>query len=337
MQRRISFWVAVMVCGASSVARADQFTLVDVSYTHSAETTSDSHYYVMLPADTPKDWTSPVDWSNGSVHLIVDVKTKPAGGAKTKMQVCFEGTPAYGCTLQSPTYTTTGKVEWDSPFKDFWYGGDVDWSKGIKKVPLILKDDQNNKPAGDPKYMPTDLHVQIYLVSPGAKFAPPAAGSGGTGASGTGAAGAGTGGAAAAGTGAAGAAGAANGGSGASGRGAQAGAGAGGRAGTGAGTGAASGGTGAAGTAAAAAGRSASAGSTAGAAAGSAGAAGTVTLPSTTPTAGSIGSTTSAQTERPSESSGGCRSAGTGLGGVWPFAGLLAWLALRRRRKLAPS
>jgi uncharacterized protein (TIGR03382 family) len=332
MQRRISFWVTVVVCGASSVARAEQFTLVDVSYTHSAETTSDSHYYVMLPSNTPADWTSPVDWSNGSVHLIVDVKTKPAGDAKTKMQVCFEGTPAYACTLQSPTYTTTGKVEWDSPFKDFWYGGEVDWSKGIKKVPLILKDDQNNKPAGDPKYMPTDLHVQVFLVSPGAKFAPPAAGSGGTGAAGVGGAGAGG---RSAGAGAAGVAGAANGGSG--GMSSRAGAGAAGRAGTGAGTAAATGGAGASGVGAVTAGRLATAGSSAGAgtAPGGAGAAGTRTPAAAPPTAGSIGTTTNAQTERPSESSGGCRTAGTGFAGVWPFAGLLAWVALRRRRKLA--
>jgi hypothetical protein len=333
MQRRISFWVAVVLCGASSVARADQFTLVDVSYTHSADTTSDSHYYVMLPADTPKDWTKPVDWSNGSVHLIVDVKTKPPGDAKTKMQVCFEGTPAYQCTDQSPTYTTTGKVEWDSQFKNFWKGGELDWSKGIKKLPLILKDDQNNKPAGDPKYMPTDLHVQLYLVSPGAKFVPPAAGSGGTGAAGAGGAGSGAAGA----VGGTGAAGAANGGSGASGTGSQAGTastagtGAAGRAGTGAGTGAASGGTGASGTGAATAGRPATAGtSAAGTAAGAAGAAGTP--PGAQPAAGSIGSMANAQSERPSESSGGCRSAGGSSDGAWLFAGLLAWFAMRRRR-----
>lgn len=175
----------VLAALAAAPVRAEQFVLADVSYTHSAETTQDSHYYPELPADTPRDWTKPVDYAHGSVHVVLDVKTKPAGDAPTKFQLCFEGTPSYGCTAQSPTYTKIGRVEWDSPFSGFWYESTVDWAQGVKRMPLILKDDMNNKPAGDPKYMPTELHVQVTLVSAGAKFVappPPAAGSGGGGA-----------------------------------------------------------------------------------------------------------------------------------------------------------
>ncbi len=326
MVQRISFWVGVLVFGFGSVAHAEQFVLVDVSYTHSEDTTNDSHYYVTLPADTPKDWTKPVDWSKGSVHLILDVKTKPAGDAKTKLQVCFEGTPAYACTLQSPTYTKTGRVEWDSPFADFWYGGEVNWAQGVKKIPLILKDDANNKPAGDPKYMPTDLHVQVTLVSPGSKFvAPPAAGSGGAGgaAAGTGAGG----------TGAAGMPAAAGGGGGGAGEAARAGAGGATAAAGGGGTSAGAGGAAAASGGASAAGRSA-AGSSATTAGSSAGAAGTGNAGAT---AGTLGTTESPQTTaRPtSESEGGCQSAGKGAGGAWAFAALLMIDAWRRRRSLA--
>ncbi|HKU40967.1 MAG TPA: hypothetical protein VJR89_22550, partial [Polyangiales bacterium] len=180
MCTKIAFPLAVASLCLCSLARAEQFVLVDLSYTHSADTTKDSHYYPKLPADTPKNWTQPVDYSKGSVHIVLDVKTKPAGDAPTKYQLCFEGTPSYGCTLQSPTYTKAGRVEWDSPFSAFWYESTVDWSQGVKAMPMILKDDMNNKPAGDPKYMPTDLHVQVTLVSAGSKFMPPpAAGSGG--------------------------------------------------------------------------------------------------------------------------------------------------------------
>jgi hypothetical protein len=161
--------------------RAEQYVLVDIGYTHSAETTKDSHYYPKLPADIPKDWTKPIDYAHGEVHIVLDVKTKPAGDAPTKYQLCFEGTPSYGCSAQSPTYTKPGRVEWSSPFSGFWYDSTVDWTQGIKEMPMILKDDMNNKPAGDAKYVPTELHVYVALVSAGSKFvAPPAAGSGGS-------------------------------------------------------------------------------------------------------------------------------------------------------------
>src|SRR5262245_50738651 len=133
--------LAVASLCVCSLARAEQFVLVDLSYTHSTDTTKDSHYYPKLPTDTPKDWTQPVDYSKGSVHIVLDVKTKPAGDAPTKYQLCFEGTPSYGCTAQSPTYTKAGRVEWDAPFSGFWYESTVDWTKGVKAMPMILKDD----------------------------------------------------------------------------------------------------------------------------------------------------------------------------------------------------
>lgn len=182
--------VAVSMFSFCPAARAEQFVLVDEAYTHSTDTTKDSHYYPALPADTPKNWQEPIDYAGGSVHIVLDVKTKPAGDAPTRLQICFEATPSYACTAQSPTYTKAGRVEWDSPFEEFWYESTVDWAQGIKESPLILKDDMNNKPAGDPKYMPTDLYVQVTLVSKGATFVPPpVAGSGGV--AGDGSAGAG--------------------------------------------------------------------------------------------------------------------------------------------------
>jgi hypothetical protein len=168
---------AFSIVAAVSAARADQVVVTDVTYTHSAQTTSDSHYRVAPRAGSPANWSSPVDYANGSAHVLLEVRTKPAGDTPTKFQVCFEGTPSYGCTDQSPTYTTTGKYEWSTPFSRFYLGGQVDWSKGVNQVALILKDTMNNKPAGDPKYMPTDVRVEVVLVSPGATYvAPPTAG-----------------------------------------------------------------------------------------------------------------------------------------------------------------
>src|SRR4051812_50071979 len=72
-------------------AHAQQFVLFDATFTFTKEDAdnskpSKSHYYVrdkMLNADRPKDWTSPVDYRNGTVHIRAQVLEKPAGGAPT--------------------------------------------------------------------------------------------------------------------------------------------------------------------------------------------------------------------------------------------------------------
>ena len=72
-------------------ARADQFVLFDVTFTFTQEDAlnskpSQSHYYVKsdrLDPQRPKDWTSPVDYRNGTVHLRLEVLEKPAGDQPT--------------------------------------------------------------------------------------------------------------------------------------------------------------------------------------------------------------------------------------------------------------
>lgn len=168
-------WVALGVLSwlATSEARAEQFIVTDVTYTHSADTTSDSHYRVSPLAGTPTNWRSPIDYASGSVRVHLEVKTKPSD-TQTRFQVCFEAMPSYGCTDQSPVYTKTGTYEWTTKFEDFYYGGEVDWSKGVSKIALILKDANNNKPQGDPKFVPTDLRVEVALLTSGASYVPPA-------------------------------------------------------------------------------------------------------------------------------------------------------------------
>ena len=51
--------------------------------------------------DRPKDWTSPVDYRTGTVHIRAEVIEKPAGGAPTTWTLCYipnKGMKAgYGC------------------------------------------------------------------------------------------------------------------------------------------------------------------------------------------------------------------------------------------------
>lgn len=181
MRRRLFSALAVAgVAGSVHTVRAEQLVIADVTYTHSAETTSDSHYYVPPLPGTPADWTSPVDWTKGSVHLRLEVKTKPTA-TPTRYQVCFDVKPNYGCTWQIEPYTTTGVYDLTTPFASIWYPTpEFDWSQGVRVLSLILKDVDNNKPQGDPLYVPTELRVEVTLLSEGAVYVPPPRPDGGT-------------------------------------------------------------------------------------------------------------------------------------------------------------
>jgi hypothetical protein len=175
----------VTVLVSSRTARAE-FVVVDVTYTHSAQTTKDSHYRVQPPAGTPSNWKSPIDYSAGDAWVRLEVKTKPAGDTPTRFQICFELAVNYACTDQSPTYTKPGVYTWGTAFSSFYLGGPVDWSNGIRDTALILKDTNNVKPApenvGDAvsaHYMPTDLHVTVTLVPKGETYVAPSASSDG--------------------------------------------------------------------------------------------------------------------------------------------------------------
>jgi hypothetical protein len=64
-----------------------------------------SHYYVkgdLINPNRPRDWTSPVDNRNGTVHIRTEVIEKPAGGEPTTWTLCYipnkgQGN-GYGCT-----------------------------------------------------------------------------------------------------------------------------------------------------------------------------------------------------------------------------------------------
>jgi len=187
--RRLWMIAAVLVTAVCTAGAAHaEFVVVDATYTHSAQTTKDSHYRVTPPANTPSNWTSPIDYASGDAWVRLEVKTKPAGDTPTRFQICFELAVNYACTDQAPTYTKTGVYTWGTSFSKFYLGGPVDWSKGIRDSALILKDTNNVKPAPEnvgadvsAHYMPTDLHVTVTLVPKGETYVEPASSDAGPG------------------------------------------------------------------------------------------------------------------------------------------------------------
>lgn len=170
---------SLLFAACVSTASADQVVVTEVTYEHSATTTSDSHYRLDPLPETPENLRAPIDYASGSAWVRLEVFTKPSD-APTRFQVCFEASPTYACTDQAPVYRTTGVYTWETPFSRFYQGDMVDWSRGLGRVALILKDDMNRKPAPENVgeeisrlYMPTQVRVTVTLVSPGGTYVPP--------------------------------------------------------------------------------------------------------------------------------------------------------------------
>jgi hypothetical protein len=183
-------WLAVLsaCAGYGATARAEQFVLFDETFTYTKEDAdnskpSKSHYYVkgkMLNADRPKDWTQPVDYRNGTVHIRTEVIEKPAGGEKTTWSLCYipnKGQKGgYGCT-GTVVYREKGVYEQDVSMKSFWQNDSIVWTEGIKQMDLVIKDGSGgaghaHKRPDHEKFFPTKVRITMIQVSAGSKYDP---------------------------------------------------------------------------------------------------------------------------------------------------------------------
>src|SRR5215472_10080831 len=173
---------------APSMGWAEQFVLFDVTFTYTKEDAdnskpSKSHYYVkdkMLNADRPKDWTSPVDYRNGTVHIRTEVIEKPEGEEPTTWSLCYIPNKGqkngYGCT-GTVVYRKEGVYEQDVSMTSFWENDSIVWSEGIKQMDLVIKDDSGgkghaHKRKDHEKFFPTKVRITMVQVSAGSKYDP---------------------------------------------------------------------------------------------------------------------------------------------------------------------
>lgn len=186
MLRRALLLPFLLLLLSASFSHAEQFVLFDVTFTFTQEDAlnskpSQSHYYVKsdrLNPERPKDWTAPVDYRNGTVHLRLEVLKKPEGGQPTSWSVCYipyKGqNHGYGC-IGTGAYKDKGLVEKDLSMTTFWQNNDIVWSEGIKEMHLVLKDDHNlhaHKRPDPEKFFPTKVRMTLIQVSKGATYDP---------------------------------------------------------------------------------------------------------------------------------------------------------------------
>jgi hypothetical protein len=183
---RTIFLSSVFLTIGAGISRADQFVLFDVTFSFSKDDAdnakpSQSHYYVKgdkLNAKRPKDWTAPVDYRNGTVHVRLEVLEKPAGSQPATWSVCYIPNKGlnhgYGC-IGTDAYKETGVFEKDIDMTKFWQNGDIGWSEGIKEMHLVFKDDHNlhaHKRTDPEKFFPTKVRMTIIQVSKGVTYDP---------------------------------------------------------------------------------------------------------------------------------------------------------------------
>ena len=160
-----------------------QFVLFDQEFSYSKQDAdnshpSKSHYYVtgdMLNSRRPKDWTSPIDYRNGTVHIRLEVLEKPPGGAPTTWTLCYipnkgQGN-GYGCT-NTGVYFEKGVYEKDVSMISFWENESIVWTEGVKQMDLVIKDDSGgqghaHKRIDHEKFFPTKVRITMIQVAAG--------------------------------------------------------------------------------------------------------------------------------------------------------------------------
>ena len=185
--RCLSAWAVLTALWLGvSTAHAQQFVLFDATFTftkHDADNSkpSPSHYYVrdkLMNAERPKDWTSPVDYRNGTAHVRLEVLEKPPGGEATTWSVCYIPNKGqkngYGC-FNTPVYKEAGVFEQDISMTKFWQNDSIVWDQGIKEMHLVIKDNSGgsghaHKRMDHEKFFPTKVRMTVIQVAAGAKY-----------------------------------------------------------------------------------------------------------------------------------------------------------------------
>jgi MYXO-CTERM domain-containing protein len=190
-RRRLSKVAALMAAAAvtfvAAESRAEQFVLFDATFTYTWDDAvnakpSKSHYYVnegnWLNKQRPVNWTSPVNYRDGKVHIHYEVLEKPAGTQQAGWALCYVANVGeYGCPY-TDYYKSVGVYEKDVDMHTFYNNTTIQWDKGVKQVDLVYTVNGSgsghitNFPELKDLVTPTKVRITMVQVSMGATYDP---------------------------------------------------------------------------------------------------------------------------------------------------------------------
>jgi len=122
---------------------------------------------------SPADWTIPIAFHDGKAYVELEVLEKPSD-VLTLYNICFANSTGYGC-VDYIRFTRPGVYEYNQIPSSFWDDDKpMDWTKGVTKVQIYLKNDREQKPPGtDVNFYPMKARLTITIVAPGFTYIPP--------------------------------------------------------------------------------------------------------------------------------------------------------------------
>jgi len=114
--------------------------------------------FFQMPSNSPSNWTSPVDYSRGTLHQRIQAISKPSS-TRVKYALCmFQDEivpPNHACgSLNSMTFTAAGTYYSSQTMTSLYqYSTAVDWDRKPHVIMLHMTDVNNHQPDSYPGYM----------------------------------------------------------------------------------------------------------------------------------------------------------------------------------------
>lgn len=125
-------------------------TLLSVDYTHESPENGGSGAFSFFnsPSSLVSDLSAPVDYATGTLHQRIEVNAKPSGEA-VQYEVCLvhndDLSIGPACAqANSLRFEESGVYETAIKLSSFSNYNQIDWSKGLQQVMLIIKDKDGN-------------------------------------------------------------------------------------------------------------------------------------------------------------------------------------------------
>lgn len=169
--------LGLLALACPSGLSAEQFVLVDETRDFRKPFT-----YFHRPAETPRNWVSPVNYTEGTVHVRLEVFSKPTG-RELWFQVCWffpGGGTIHHCTHQDRIKVVgPGVYEMDHAISRMWRSAERTYEKGISRIMAVCKDNKGT-PIGwkgfagiKEDYFPMKARLTVVVVSKGGTYRRP--------------------------------------------------------------------------------------------------------------------------------------------------------------------